>query len=84
MVFIQMYVQTLGAGTFDEIFGPGNTPSWALPTDVIKYQKDQLITNEQGFNLQNVVSKTSFPPSIVSKHCLHFVTLMIHRLSGHS
>ena len=48
-------MQTLGAGTFDEVFGPGNTPMWALPTDVVKYQKDQLITNEQGFNLQTAV-----------------------------
>ena len=49
-------MQTLGAGTFDEVFGPGNTPMWARPTDVVKYQKDQLITNEQGFNLQTAVS----------------------------
>ena len=53
-------VQTLGAGTFDEVFGPGNTPMWARPTDVVKYRKDQLIATEQGFNLQNVVSISFF------------------------
>ena len=49
-------LQTLGAGTFDEVFGPGKTPMWALPTDVVKYQKDQLIANETGFNLGSTVS----------------------------
>ena len=49
-------MQSLHAGTFEEVFGPGKTPSWALPTDVIKYQRDQLITNEVGLNLQNTVS----------------------------
>ena len=34
-VLLYMIVQTLGAGTFDEVFGPGNTPMWALPTDVV-------------------------------------------------
>lgn len=63
-------MQSLGAGTFDEVFGPGNTPMWALPTDVIKYQKDQLITNEQGFNLQTAVSpRYAMPESHASVQC---------------
>ena len=63
-------MQTLGAGTFDEVFGPGNTPMWALPTDVVKYQKDQLIQTEQGFNLQNVVSSTwALTLCICQLHC---------------
>ncbi len=57
MVYIHIWwVQTLGAGTFDEVFGPGNTPMWALPTDVIKYQKDEVMTNEIGLKLNSSVS----------------------------
>ena len=67
-------MQTLGAGTFDEVFGPGNTPMWALPTDVVKYQKDQLIQTEQGFNLQNVVSNIrALTPCICQLHCNCYV-----------
>ena len=74
MVNFAIWLQTLGAGTFDEILGPGNTPSWALSTDMIKYQRDQLITNEQGFNLQNVVSKC-IVSELALEHAMRTLTL---------
>nr|QOL01225.1 putative extracellular protein TR9_033 [Trebouxia lynnae] len=49
---------TLAAGTFEEVFGPGKTPMWARPTDVVKYQRDQLIANETGFNLGSTGQST--------------------------
>ena len=44
-------LQKIKAGTYDDIFGRGFTPSWALPTDVFKYQDDKRIDTEAGFQL---------------------------------
>lgn len=43
--------QAIKVGTYDEVFGPGSTPLWALPTDVMKYQDTQLVEDEAGFVL---------------------------------
>lgn len=44
-------LQSIKVGTYDDVFGPGSTPSWALPTDVMKYQDDQLVEEETGYVL---------------------------------
>lgn len=48
--------QAIKVGTYDEVFGPGSTPLWALPTDVMKYQDTQLVKDEAGFVLDYKVS----------------------------
>ena len=52
----QLMVQDIKTGTYDDIFGPGSTPSWALPLDVFKYQDDRLIQKEAGYTLDYKVS----------------------------
>ena len=49
-------------GTYDEVFGPGSTPLWALPTDTMKYQDTQIVEEEAGFILNiKVISYASLP-----------------------
>jgi len=43
--------QSIKTGTYDEVFGEGSTPPWALPTDVMKYQDDRLVEEEAGYVL---------------------------------
>ena len=49
-------MQAIRVGTYDEVLGPGNTPIWALPTDVMKYQDDQRVSTETGYVLDYRVS----------------------------
>lgn len=44
-------MQSIKTGTYDEVFGEGSTPPWALPTDVMKYQDDRLVEEEAGYVL---------------------------------
>ena len=55
-------MQSIKTGTYDEVFGKGSTPPWALPTDVMKYQDDELVEEEAGYTLDYKVI-----PSLLSK-----------------
>ncbi len=64
-------LQAIKVGTYDEVFGPGSTPLWALPTDVMKYQDTQLIEREAGFVLDYKVSDCSTSTLCTSPEFVH-------------
>ena len=51
------YSQAVRTGTYEEVLGKGQTPPWALPTDVMKYQDEKRIETETGFVLDYKVSQ---------------------------
>ena len=49
--------QAVRTGTYEEVLGKGQTPPWALPTDVMKYQDEKHIETETGFVLDYKVNQ---------------------------
>ena len=68
-------MQTVRAGTHDQIFGPGSTPSYMSPTVAFKYLDDAVVQLEQGWKLDFLVSfqipslMLSIRLDLVVKHC---------------
>lgn len=48
-------MQTVRAGTFEQIFGKGTTPPYDAPTVAFKYLDDEVVATEQGWKLNFLV-----------------------------
>lgn len=61
--------QKIKTGTYDDVLGPGSTPLWGSPDDIMKYEEDSLIQRESGYVLNYSVSHFQAPTSFV-RFCL--------------